>query len=586
MEMGRFSKMPRHWLFFRESLYRYVRICIDWGENMKKALAILLGMGLGGFSAACSGDIPTYQQEDTDLRQDEDATTTRDTESTDKDIDDIADMDVGHGSESTCRLTRDSCGACGLGVIVSCDDATDASHKTCAIPEGLVGLECDAVLFVDGDNGEDTWAGSKEGPLKSLSEAISRATSATAAIVVSGDKNSPAQVGPIVLKNGVSMYAGYDSDFTYTPKSRVRIEAPAAEQDIIGVRAEGIIRPTWIVGFDITTAAAPVGSFSNYGVHVANSNALVLRDITVQVGKGGDGKDGENGAAGADGEDGEETHDFYIVGRGTAYGFGKGGVNSECLNAETKGGHGGIGYGLDSRPPGTDIIPAEKGQDSATAVGGKAGDISNPTGGDGENGESQPATEAGAGGASTGVIASAFWTPTGDGVSGSSGKDGTGGAGGGGAHDEEYKLNSPAGSGGGAGGCGGEGGEGGAGGGGSFGVFLVNADIEIVAAMITANVGGAGGNGGQGGAGGKGGEGGEVVGEPTPGKGGTGGDGGAGGHGGGGAGGVSYGVYCHESKPVLTEVTIQKGGSAPGGNGANAALNGEPGETAETFGCD
>lgn len=512
-------------------------------------------------------------------------------------LDSCGAVDDGCGGELDCGVceceegepVEQRCGPCELGTTV-CTSETDATCELPAIAEGAT--DCDDFIFVRSGTGLGN--GMKLAPYNTLEEALTQASDGSRILVAAGDGYQES----IVVKEGVDISGAFrveSGQWTYDETFQAEFVVSASQDtDVIGVLVEGIDGETHLRNLDIETEDAPTG-MNNYGVLVNQSPGLVLANVTVRVGRGGDGEPGEPGEPGAVGNSGFEggtaAAGDSICGNNAISNFrgGVGGGNSACPSAV--GGRGGNGARQFS-------ADAQTGRDATSgARGGEGGGPIVGSGDKGDNGAPVAAIAAsGANGSSSGRVENGRWIPEGDGTDGQDGVHGNGGAGGGGAHFNPGasqalpKTAGASGGGGGAGGCGGTAGTGGTGGGGAFGLFVVDSSIVIDNSAFNADAGGLGGEGRAGGPGGQGREGGQgqstMCGEAisASGAGGNGSAGQTGGTGGGGAGGVSYGAFCVQSRPVLTNVMFNSRGSASGGAGAGG--QGEAGVSTDQFRCE
>ena len=382
------------------------------------------------------------------------------------------------------------------------------------------------------------------------------------------------------LKDGVSLVGGYglDENWTRSADRRSRlIKLPNDTRPHIGLDGENLSEPIEILDLDIELAGSQALDMTNYGVFLKNVSRITLRNVSIQVGNGGDGSGGEIGADGEPGTGGQNGGSC-----GTGGGDGRGGASnqSSCGGTGFVGGDGGRSYDSNGSPGQT------------AGCGGRGGDYgggfdSGDRGEDGANG-SQGAF---------GTVGPPAMEPhgtldgwyTGRGARGGTGENGTPGCGGGGGGGAFWNPNRRGGGGGQGGGpgCGAQGGTGGHDAGASIGIFLSNVtDVILENVFIRTGNGGTGGPGGQGGFGGIGGPGGNggdcgggwVVGRG--GKGGKGGDGGGGGSGIAGRGGWSIGMVCVDSLPTLQNLDYFIG--EPG----EALGSGERGRAYRTLGCD
>jgi len=552
-----------------------------------------------------------------------------------------------NGCEQEIYVNMDNCGKCnrrcrldnaseecveGQCLIVACEgdyqdaDGLDSSGCECMDTgqedefgdnrdtdcDGMDG-EIENLIFVSEDGIGD---GSRENPLGDIQEAIDMALDGQVVLVSKGD-----YAGPITLREGISIYGGWDTDFrgrAYENEVNVLVNTWLNQEDeslpmnFVGLYAEGIHNSTRIEIINIIIEDNISPSGSNIGMWISDCNhKLSFSHVKVQTGTGGDGlngNDGRSGSKGLQGQQGqpgcENDSNFFCGDSNCSIPQGGRGGDSPCGN---DGGIGGV-PGL-----GNDDGQDNPGQMGGTGAGGTAGGAggmgadnmtdefececegcSNCTWTNGEQGKFGKRGEdgtKGAGGKAEGEIIDGMWFAT-HGGNGGNGKCGAGGGGGGGggggrcgsAHD--CKRYGSAGSGGGGGGKGGTGGTGGKGGGASIGVLMLASSPYIKYSEIISGDGGKGGNGGIGGEGGEGG-----LGGPEPefgsnqrsgGCGGAGGDGGAGGNGGdggGGAGGPSWGFYLLENCwPNLVEVTITHGRGGSGGSGGEYGATGRSGD--------
>jgi hypothetical protein len=424
--------------------------------------------------------------------------------------------------------------------------------------------------------------GTRAAPYRTLGEAIAAFQPAlhSAILVAQGT-----YVEQVVMRDGVSLYGGYSSDFSrhdvvLFPTFIEAAEPAGATRGTVnaeGLGARTVLAGFTIRGYDVISRPLPGQPGRNsHAIYVKNSPGLVIQNDHVVGGRGGDGAPALPGVAGANGGQGAnglptrecatpqctgETQAGGAPGANVACGglsAGNPGAGSDLqldpqeyvstLNGNGRGGANGV-YNhsdpsqfdlckYDCTVPGTGLSggAAQSGADGAAGLPGRACT------------------------APLGAIAGDDWaTPAG--ALGSQGTPGRGGGGGGAGGC--VRNDNPAtctighrvgdlggtGGGGGAGGCGGGRGTGAAGGGASFAIFVVGAAPGIDGNLIDLGFGGAGGSGGAGGYGGLGGQGGRG-GENTAvawcagqgGPGGRGGSGGAGSGGGGGCGGAVFGI--------------------------------------------
>ncbi len=406
-------------------------------------------------------------------------------------------------------------------------------------------------VFVNA-NAATSGTGNQDAPVKTLTEALAKASDVTTPIYVCGslDESVTLTAGRVVHGEIVC-----DGSWTWDLSTRADWTAPSDE---IPLRTEGGVSPTIVTGFRVVPRNSVVPGGSSIGV-LANGGRLELARTDVVTGAGAAGTPGSNGAAGFAGGNGQPgaTQENSISGGGgdsTCGADGGNGANSVCP----------------ANPPCMQVPAGPPG------YGGSSG---NTTCSHGLDGDAVGLPGGSGTAASMGSIDADGFVPDVGGM-GQTGGNGVPGGGGGAEWDNEWY-----GGGGGAGGCGGKGSGGGQSGGSSF--AFVSLDAVLVFDQVTAAVGngGAGGNPGvpgQGGAGGLGGAGGCDAGvtlclQPEIGAcdGGAGAPGGAGGAGGGGRGGhaaiIAYVGIVNE----LTGLTAAEPAASQAGSGGTGALDGE-----------
>ncbi len=376
------------------------------------------------------------------------------------------------------------------------------------------------------------------------------------------------------LRNGVSVYGAYGSDYTTRGVLVTRVTGAAEAGGTAGAVAVGISAPTTLQLVTLAPSAPPQPGGSSYGLRGTASPGLRLEYVTALAAPGTDGAPGRAGLPGRAGGAGAD-----------------GSAPGGPLGGSSPAGHpGGVGgaHGMADLPdggpggPGQSTVSDQWGTIGGPAGTAGAGGSDHSSGGHGGFGDSGVFLGDGLGGGPGGPIPGLGIWHTGAGDDGKGGTNGHGGGGGGGGGADDCLLCSDdggTGGGGGGGGSGGGPGLGGQGGGGSFGIFLVNsAGAWLDHATIGASDGGAGGRGGNGafgGLGGAGGHGGAATGsDASPGgDGGPGGAGGRGGDGGGGAGGPSIAVFGLDPASSAA-TTVRHGLGGAGGAGGSGAGNG------------
>lgn len=459
--------------------------------------------------------------------------------------------------------------------------------------------ELDNAVFVDGDTGTDTNAGTPEAPFQSLEAAVVAAEGGDVYVRSIGVYDTAAAT----LELGrSSLFGGFDADWNRDLSDRVVVEGAA-----IGIRITDADE-VWLSAIDITTAAAG-DDRSAAAVSVTNVETLHIDDCRIVAGAGGRAVETPHGGSSL-GVALDTVSDARIVRSTVNAGPGADGrsgvVTGSSASAGSRGedgqgrspGAGGSGRGAGSAVSGGD--GGRGGSDangSSAPDGGAGGTATQPDGRPGSAGRGGAGGAGGAGG--DGTTTNPFGAPIGaPGTTGNAGGPGDGGRGGGGGFgagavepgDDEDQPGEPAldgggGAGGGAGGAGTDGGRGGGGGSSSIGVWAVDVErLSIVESLIAATAGGDGGAGagavpaGVGGAGGTGALS-EGSGAGDGGGGGGAGAGGAGGQGGGGAGGLSVGLHTSRVGTVQIDSSTMRAGR--GGNGAAGGFGGFAGRSGD-----
>jgi hypothetical protein len=487
------------------------------------------------------------------------------------------------------------------------DDAFEDSNC-----DGVDGL-ADAGLFVDPVHGTTGAAGTKDAPLKTLSEALQRLRDSNEAErrpLVYLAQGTYAENG-LVLDVPVSLHGGYigAGNWLRNATSTTQLNGGSPGLTVLNLPGDaGVILDRLV----ISSANATEPGAPSIALHVINSQGVRLRHDTLSAGQGAPGQNGGTGTQGLDGGVG--------TGGGNAEGrfggsFGSAGT-SLCAGTNANGGFGKAGASGFSKGEDGDMgQPSALGGNGGTGgAAGTATQISaNPLiyncvaspGNDGGIGTSGGEGTPGDGGASLGALSGNVWVAAPRGQTGGTGTLGGGGGGGGagGGCQSVSGLQGAAGGGsggGGGGGCGGGGGEGGSGGGASIAVLLVQSDVVLEGTTVLrargggrGGAGGAGGPGGTGGAGGDGGAGSFVPTQGPPqytstggagGPGGPGGPGGTGGRGGGGGGGPSVGAWCGANARLSVTGSVENQVTR-GGTGGDGGIPGQDGPSLLSQAC-
>jgi hypothetical protein len=477
---------------------------------------------------------------------------------------------------SDCYERRDCCPdgtlSCFSGPHDGGPDADGSVPPGCVPNESTTAVADICGVFVSSSLGDDSSAGTKEKPLKTIGAALAKGKP----VYACGEDFAEA----VSIAASATLYGALDctKGWLYDASKRTHLTAAA---DALPLAVTKATTSAEVNDFAITAADATKDGGSSIAVLVAQAALSLTRcDVTA-----GNGKVGLAGAAwmaaaqsGIDGLPGADACAASTSLGGDA-------VLSMCGTPDSVSGAGGIGgpaaggNGSDGQPGTT--TNGGKGEGAAACVDGAAGD---------------PGTSgtAGTGASGLGTLSAGGYA----GVAGGEGGPGTvaqGGGGGGGAKGETTASVCPAGMGGGAsggsggsGGCGGLGGKGGSAGGASIAIVSLAASLTFASVTIKVGSGGAGGDGGvpeAGGGGGAKGAGGKGKNALKAGcAGGPGGKGGDGGKGGGGLGGHAIGIAASSAAPPTIGVTFTKGTAGAGGKGDNASGNmgdGAPGVVAD-----
>jgi hypothetical protein len=481
-----------------------------------------------------------------------------------------------------------------------CNDG-DAAIKPGASDDpdaAFVDTNCDGIdgtktasVFVSqlGFNGPN--CGEFTSPCQTITHGITRALSMQRSRVLIG---GGIYVEAVVLRDGVNLHGGYNSDFTARSLSNRAWISGSAEYPSIGVMytvlGEGLTLPTLVDMLQVMGAVVSDRRADGSGKH---SVALFLKNVAsgvvtisstkIQGGQGASGLGGIAGAnasqiAGAAGGNGQNSDETEVACDGTSFGAGGNGSGSGFV----EGGNGGAGGRKDTDCPFSfAATPGIAGLDAvfSTAAygnGGAGGAVCTP-GEIGQDGTRGVDGANGTGGGPPSIVSGVL--TTGSGTNGGVGAPGTGGGGGGGSGGCDDGIDSY-GAGGGGGGSGGfhstVAGAAGKGGGASVAVYLSAANPTFANVEIIRGIGGAGGAGGAGGRGqpgSAGGNGGLGFGTGAGGAGGDGGDGGFSGGGGGGSGGLSVGIL-----KTLGSVTVDTSVSVSGGTAGAGGVGGARGD--------
>jgi hypothetical protein len=453
------------------------------------------------------------------------------------------------------------------------------------------------IVFVSKSGSDTDSCGSIASPCLSITKGTDRALALTRhKIFIAAGTYTEA----VTLRNGISLYGGYSSDFTTrTLANRATINGSAqylASPVFYTVIGENLTTPSVVDMLLVQGANASGQHTDGSGRHSVGVflNTIASGVITISNSRitAGNGSDGLGGAAGTDATQTAPT-------AGSSGGFGdeftttcnnltRGGGGAAGGSGASKGGKGGDGGTMDTNcgvfSSDFNARPGSPGDSAATygvgfgngGLGGSGGDQCGPT----QPGVAGRQTDGANGVGGSTLSSSAGILVIAPGSQGSIGEDGTGGGGGGGAGGCDVGTDAY-GSGGGGGGGGGAkapvAGTGGQGGGASIAIYLASANATLTNVEIFRGNGGIGGIGGAGGKGQPGSSG--ALGTLGPGtaisgKGGDGANGGYAGAGGGGAGGISTGIL-----KLGTSATTEASVTVSGGAGGSGGLGGPRGDS-------
>jgi hypothetical protein len=459
----------------------------------------------------------------------------------------------------------------------------------CVPSENKDPVEDTCGVFVSSKLGADENAGTKSAPVKTLQQAVDKA------------KGRPVYAcaedlaGSVMLASGSDIYGGLDCTKEWAYVGATKKSTLVGDADKPAVVTEVTASGASIADFTIQAADAIADGGSSIAMLVDGAAVGLTRcDLVAGRGKAGAEGDTPMDPVGPTNPDdpmivGNKGNDACMSTSSQLGGDAKENAVCPAANGGPIGGAGGQGAVLNGGNG--DVNPATM-QTALGGVGQPSMDPMNtwdcvPGSGLGNAGAKGAAGGPGVGAKDTelGTLDKTGYVGV-SGQPGSAGRSGQGGGGGGGAKGKTMCAGA-SGGGGGAGGCGGKGGTGGKPGGSSIGLVSLNATLTFDTVTIKVGTGGSGGDGGDGqggGSGGKGGTGGNgsANGLSDACDGGKGGQGGQGDKGGGGRGGHAIGIaYTGTSMPSTEGVTFTRGTPGPGGKGADAMHDGDPGVQAD-----
>ncbi len=477
-------------------------------------------------------------------------------------------------------------------IAIACEIDASSATGSCGVSEANG-------VFVSPSGNDDTGAGTRAKPYRTLRMALSKVSGTAAGTIYACDTGAgySETIAIGVTLDGLQMLGGYDCQ-SWTHDAAHPVLVSAAESTALTI--SNIVKGITIEDFVFKAGPGTLPSENSVGVMVVASANVTLRRVEIATLAGADGTTGPNGAArddataagGARGNPGVPACTAMTIEGGTGKTAGGAAPLTTCGTSVTSGGAGGpggvyTGSGVNGTSPNTaggagmPGVPQADAGAAASAGSGGVGET-NATGrcGPGVDGAAGLDGRYGIGARGLGTLANTGWVGT-AGASGEPGEPGGGGGGGGGAKapgDASACMNlSPnpktggSGGSGGAGGCGGQPGTGGKAGGSSIAVVSLDSTALLLdSCTLRPGVGGKGGNGGKGQRGGPGGaaaSGGAGLQNLSFGgcAGGVGGSGGAGGPGGGGLGGHSIGVAFRGASPLRSGGVITTSSGGPGG---------------------
>jgi hypothetical protein len=480
---------------------------------------------------------------------------------------------------------------CGSWAVMASGTGGDGGTPSECIPsENNKPVDDACGLFVSSSQGQDSNAGTKGAPLKSLQQALDKANGRP--VYACAEELS----GSAKLAQGMVIFGGLDCAQGWAYVGGTTKSALTGDADQVALTITSTASKTQIADFAITAPSATTPGSSSIAVVVDGAIDVELLRCDLAA---GDGPSGEAGTQLADdpslnGEAGTNGAGACDLGAHT----GPTGKTKMCpsggMSVAGSGGDGGQLMMMTLQPAGSgkDGSPADPAQPTKGKGGVGEGEGSATSCDDGTSGASGAAGEAGAGATGIGNLTEGGYSGV-KGSDGTAGKPGQGGGGGGGAKGG-LNINcggtitdviGASGGSGGTGGCGGAGGGGGGAGGSSIALVSRRAQVKLTSVTLRAGKGGDGGKGGdaQGGGGkGFGGNPGTQAGTAKAScRGGDGGQGGPGGPGGGGQGGHSLGVAYTGSAPRIDPTQITTGAAGQGGPGGMGNSTADAGKGAD-----
>jgi hypothetical protein len=360
-------------------------------------------------------------------------------------------------------------------------------------------------VFVSSDAGDDSGAGTKEAPFKTIKKGIEAAAGKHVYVCVGTNDYKEATISLKLANDGIRIYGGFEcSSWTYATTRSAQV----VSESNIALRIDGLKTGAHIenVSFQAADATLTGVDASSYGAFVTGSKGVVFTRVTLIAGAGAKGGDGDAGTKGADAAAAGVLQSGNPALCGGTPPSADGGLwaGPTC---GSKGGDGGKAVLDSAGGSGFSGIPAQN-VTPPNVVNLGAGATDGTKGKDGTDGSPGDAGTLGAAAADAGTFAMTGFSPA-SGHDGGAGFPGQGG-GGGGASKGSPTCRGASGGAGGMGGCAGEPGKAGEGGGASVGLFSWSSEVSLVASvhgvskpiydadtMLTSGTPGAAGVGGQ-----------------------------------------------------------------------------------------
>jgi hypothetical protein len=437
----------------------------------------------------------------------------------------------------------------------------DAGPPPGCIPSKSKDPVADACGIFVSATGDDSAAGTKEKPLKTIQAALAKGSTIYACA------GAMPFTEAVTIGKAATLFGALDcASWSYDAAKKTLLTAAA---DAVPLTLTSAASGSEVRDFAINAVDATAAGGSSIALLDDHAD-LALDHVDVTAGKGVAGAAGAVQAqaqtpATANGGNGSDNAACTVT---TIIPGGAGGTNV-CDGTKVDGGNGGKGAPVSVGDQGGDGLPVmTPGNGGSGQTKTLACNMNDPKGAAGMIGP------AGTGARGVGDVSASGYAPSAA-APGSNGSPGQGGGGGGGGRqcDMGGMFAGPSGGGGGAGGCAGAPGKPGQGGGSSIGILALGAKLTLATVTIATKDGGKGGVGGDGQHGGDGGLAGHAVGSAAC-DGGKGGQGGAGGPGGGGSGGHSAAIVVKGAMlPDLASTTIVHGNGAAGGTGGDMDMS-------------